>query len=458
MLRLGKFGKDCRGNVGIMLALVIIPILVAAGAGIDMLRQNNAQTILQSATDAAAIAGASSGSQAPGFLKKIAEDYLKTNHAIDALTVVDTLETNLDTKQRTFSVTLAGKIDTTLMSLVGINQMDVGAFSEVSLTSNGIEVALVLDNTGSMNQGTRLPTLKSSAKALVNEVLSKSGSSYARVGVVPFSEYVNVGMGNRNATWIAVPADTTTTQNICSDTYPNAVASNCRMVPGVGYKDGVPYNYTYKVCDWNYGAPVQQCRTYKNTTTWGGCVGSRSVTLDTRIDQLNKPYPGVQNVRCPAPLIGLSDNPAALNSSIDGMVATGSTYIPSGLLWGWNLLDEGDPITGAKSKSWMKANGGTKALVLMTDGDNTLSADYPYHWGNNTDLANSKVTELCDNIKGDGITVYTVSLSVTNPVSQAMLNNCASDPKKAFAASDPAELANAFKQITESLMAMRLTR
>ena len=63
--------------------------------------------------------------------------------------------------------------------------------------------------------------------------------------LVPFAQYVNVGMANRNASWMAVPPDTTTTTIYqCWDTYPNAVKSNCRMVTYTGYDDGVPYTYS----------------------------------------------------------------------------------------------------------------------------------------------------------------------------------------------------------------------
>ena len=460
MSLLKKFTRDICGNTTIMFALAVVPLVLAAGAGIDMLRANDVQTKLQGAADAAAVAGAAAGDISDAQAKLIVTDFLKANGALAALDSVSLIDSESDKSKRTFSVTIKGKMKTSLMKVAGINDVDVGAYSQVGLPSEGLEVALVLDNTGSMNDVGRLPALKAAAKDLVTTIFDESGGNYVRVGVVPFSEYVNVGMGNRNAPWIDVPPDSSTTTPSCWDTYPDATKSNCRMETSTYYNDGVPTTTSYEVCDWNYGTPVQQCGNYTSTTTWQGCVGSRSVTEDETIGSPGSKYPGVMNVNCPIEIMPLSSSKSGVNAKIDEMVGTGNTYIPSGLLWGWHLLDPNQPFVGAKSAGWMKAHGGTKAIVLMTDGDNTLQPSYPYHSPNGGDaaLANSKVTALCNNIKGEDITVYTVSLMVTNPVSKAMLVNCASDGQKAFEADDPAALGQAFRKITESLLALRFTK
>jgi Flp pilus assembly protein TadG len=460
MAMLKRFSKNVSGNTTLMFALAVVPLILAAGAGIDMLRANNTQTVLQGAADAAAVAGAASGKTDKGELMQIVTDYVNSNGAPEALSAISTLDADMDEGNRTFSVTIKGKLNTSLMRIVGINSMDLGAFSQVGLSSDGMEVALVLDNTGSMNDANRLPALKDAAKQLVDEVFKAAGTNYVRVGIVPFSEYVNVGMSNRNASWIDVPADTSSTVNQCWDTYPDATKSNCRMETSTWTEDGIPKSSTYEVCDWNYGTKVEQCGPVTSTQVWNGCVGSRSITADETIGDPSVKYPGVQNVSCPTDLLPLSNNKAEVKSKIDSMVAVGNTYIPSGLVWGWNLLNPNQPFTEAKSAGWMKAHGGTKAIVLMTDGDNTLTPTYPYHTGNGGDagIANSKVTALCDNIKGEDIAIYTVSFMVSNAVSKAMLVNCASDGTKAFEADNPDALAEAFRNITESLLAMRFTK
>lgn len=455
-----KFAKDFRGNTAVMFALTVVPLIIAIGASIDWVRVNRTQTVLQGAADAAAIAGSASGKTNDAELMAIVKEYAEANGSAKAVDSISSIEQKLDNKKRTFSVTIKGKIKTSLMAVAGISSMDVGAFSEVGLASEGMEVALVLDNTGSMNASNRLPALKAAAKQLVGDLFKQAGSNYIRVGVVPFSEYVNVDKSNRNAPWISVAADKSTTSNQCWDTYPDATSSNCRMETSSWVADGITETSTYEVCDWNYGSPVQQCGPVTKNEVWDGCVGSRSVTTDTSIGDSSLRYEGVLNVNCPIALLPMSNDQKAINAKIDGMKGVGNTYIPAGLLWGWNLLDSNEPFTEAKSASWMKAHGGTKALVLMTDGDNTLTSSYPYHSHDGGDhaVANSKVTELCDNIKGQGISLYTVSLMVSNPVSKAMLVNCASDGNKAFTADDPSALASAFNKITESLLALRFVK
>jgi Flp pilus assembly protein TadG len=455
-----KFASDVRGNTAIMFALTVVPLVLAAGASVDWVRANRTQTVLQGAADAAAVAGSASGATSKPELMKIITDYVIANGAADAVNSITMLDYDLDQNSRTFSVTIKGNMKTALMGIAGISSLDVGAYSQVGLANEGMEVALVLDNTGSMNDSNRLPALKVAAKQLVDEVFKASGNNYVKIGVVPFSEYVNVGIGNRNASWINVPADTSMTSNQCWDTYPNATKSNCRMETSTWSLDGVPQTSTYEVCDWNYGTAVQQCGPVTDSLTWNGCVGSRSVTTDTSIGDPSTKYPGVQNVNCPIELLSLTTDKVAINSKIDSMTGVGNTYIPSGLIWGWNILDPNDPFTEAKSASWMSTHGGTKAIVLMTDGDNTLTPAYPLHVGDggNAGIANSKVTQICDNIKGQNITVYTVSLMVTNPVSKAMLVNCATDGNKSFTADDPTALSEAFKRVAESLLALRFVK
>ena len=140
------------------------------------------------------------------------------------------------------------------------------------------------------------------------------------------------------------------------------------------------------------------------------------------------------------------------------MNAVGETYIGPGLLWGWNVLDPSEPITGAKTAADMAATKGLKSVVLMTDGDNTKSAVYPYHYGNDPVQGDKITSQLCDRIKSDGISIYTVAFKVIKQSSKDLLTNCASDPEQAFDATDTAGLIVAFDQIGASLAQMRFTK
>ncbi len=454
-----RFKSNCKGNTSILFAAALLPLLLGAGAAVDFVETNNTLTVLQGATDAAAIAAGSSGKSDKDELQTIVEKYLEANNATHILDSIDKIESKLDKTTRTFTVTITGKRKTSLMHLAGINTMDLGAFSEVKLGGDGLEVALVLDNTGSMSASGRMEALKVASQDLVDKLLeAQDTGAYVRVGIVPFAEYVNVGLGVRSEPWMNVPNDTSKTVNVCTDTYPNATSSNCREETYSGMTDGIPYTGVHTVCDWNYGSPVSVCNDQVQTSTWNGCVGSRTEPLDENIGTPSSPYPGLPNAWCTSELVPLTNDKAKLKSKITDLVPVGNTYIPAGLLWGWNLLDSNAPYSQGKTKSAIEAMGGKKAMVLMTDGDNTLSADYPWHWGNDGNKADAKTKELCKNIKNDDIVVYTVSFMVTDPDSVNMLKQCASDHSKAFTADSTAELVQAFNDIGASMVAMRLSK
>jgi hypothetical protein len=267
-------------------------------------------------------------------------------------------------------------------------------------------------------------------------------------------------LSRRNKPWIDVDPDKTVTgAKTCWDTYPNATKSNCRQVPNIS--DGVQQG-TYEQCDWNYGAPVQQCGIPTQTFTWNGCVGSRPEPLDESLGSLGTHYVGLSNEWCTSELVELTDSKTTLHDKIDGFVATGETYVPAGLLWGWNMLNPDEPLSKAKTADAIKSMGGTKALVLMTDGQNTLAPYSPIHrgWDGASDWAkgDAKTKTLCENIKADGIVVYTVSFMVTDAGAKSLLQSCATDATKAFSADSAASLATAFKEIGHSMTAMRLSK
>jgi hypothetical protein len=96
-------------------------------------------------------------------------------------------------------------VPTTFMSLAGIISFDVRVTSEIKLARESVEVAQVLDVTNSM-AGSKIDALKSSANGLIDKAFAGEGSrDTINVALVPFADYVNVGMENRNEPWISVP-------------------------------------------------------------------------------------------------------------------------------------------------------------------------------------------------------------------------------------------------------------
>jgi Flp pilus assembly protein TadG len=461
MSRLKAFKQNCKGNVAVMFGLALVPLCLVAGVAVDMVQTNRSLTVLQAATDAATIAGATSGKTKLAEIEPIVKEYLKANGAEWVLDEIDEITPKLNKTDRTFSVRIKGKRNTSLMFLAGINQTDLGAYAEVKMGGDGLEVAMVLDNTASMAAAGRMPALKAAAHSFVDGLMEiEKAGAYVRVGIVPFAQYVNVGLSQRGESWLDVPADYTSKSMYTPYTYPDYREYDCVDVPYI--VDGIDTGSTTRSCKYDYGVgvpgtPYEVSYDHK----WYGCVGSRPEPLDEKVDTLSTRYPGLMDTSCVAELVDLTDSHSTLKSTIDGMVTTGETYIPIGLLWGWNMLDSDKPLDAAKTKGAIKKMGGTKALVLMTDGANTLASYAPYHWGDNPadgPRGDAKVEVLCENIKKEGIVIYTVSFMVVEESAKDRLRNCASNPSMAYDAESAESLAKAFDSIGSSLAALRISK
>jgi Flp pilus assembly protein TadG len=456
-MKFRNFVKNTCGNTAIMFSLVAVPLMISIGVGIDMIRINNANSILQAATDSAALAAMAGKKESlkDAEIEKLVLQYLAINDAESTITSLKVSDFGYDKKTNSYHVKMTGKIDTTLMAIAGFKTMDVGSFSEVDGgTTPTLEMALVLDVTGSMNAEGRLNALKVASKNLVAKLLdNKPAGADIKIGIVPFARYVNVGMSHEGDSWVSVPPRPKVWS--CWDTYPNVTATNCRQVANVSV-DGMPATGTHQECDYNYGTPVQQCGWSQNQ--WYGIVGSRNNGVDTKIMGGGAAYPGLLNTGGPQEITDLTADKTVLNNSIDSLTANDETYIPSGLVWGWELLDSGKPFVNAKTTGAMKTANGVKALVLMTDGDNTISATYPEHYGSDGAVADQKTKELCENIKKGDVSVYTVAFKVQKASSKDMLVKCASSAAQAFDAANDQALLDAFGQIAASLSAMHITK
>ena len=96
-----------------------------------------------------------------------------------------------------------GGVDTSIMQLIGIRTVEIAADAQVGWGNNTVELALVLDNTGSMAQSGKLPALKQAVNNLL-DVLEKSAPDPGtfKVSIVPFTTQVNVGTASRSADWL----------------------------------------------------------------------------------------------------------------------------------------------------------------------------------------------------------------------------------------------------------------
>lgn len=454
---LAAFSGRQDGGVAIIFGLSILVLGLAAGLAIDYARAFSIETSLRADLDAAVLGAASSISD-PSAIQARAlsffDDNWKRKHAVSdvVLNVTQTDHTKL-------TGTATATMPTTLMRLGGFETMTLSATSEVEVAGGNVELSLVLDTTASM-AGSKLDGLKEAAKSLIKTAYeAPDADQHVKIGIVPFGQYVNVGLANRTKSWMSVPSDSSTPKQWC-DTYGDETGtSNCRMETINATNDGVPYSYQQEVCDHSYGPPSYRCTDYTEVMTWNGCVGSRDNPLDTLDEQYSTPVPGVMNASCGSEITPLSNDKVTLDGQIDALAASGDTYIPTGLMWGWSVLSKAEPFDEAVDYG-ARVDGKPvrKVMVLMTDGFNTLSPIYPEHTGNDTMQANTITAGLCTNIKGQDIDIYTVAFQVSDNSIKDILETCASSSSKFFDATDSDELVAAFRNIARDFTPLRLAR
>jgi hypothetical protein len=456
--RLVRFWQDRRGATAIIFSISSFLLIAAVGLSVDGARIYAAQQRLQSAIDGAVLAAARRAAL-DGNEEQVQttfNNYLASAPIISDISV-RTVVPDLSRPRRVAAEAIAD-VPTFILPVLGYSRFEVHAFAAVEFGFTKLEIALALDNTGSMS-GTKLTVLKDSATRLVDNLLDKSPSPDAvRFALVPFGQYVNVGLGNRSAPWLSVPDDYSSSSETCGDERPVLSSTNCRTVSYTYTVDGREQTGSYQECDNTYGDPVYQCRTSTSTYTWRGCVGSRAYPLDVQDTGYATRIPGILNASCSSPIQPLTSDRSVLHNAIDAMSATGNTYIPAGVSWGARVLSKTEPYSeSAGDRRDASGDSINKILILMTDGANTLSPTYPDHTGSDVSRANQLTAEACAAAKATGITIFTIAFDVSDNSVKTLLRNCATQAGNFFDAADTAQLDASMQAIGQQLGALRIT-
>ena len=454
-----RFAKSEAGNAALVTAFSAFMLLGAAGLAIDITRGLAAQTDLADASDALALILAKSENDSEADLRAQADAWLAQHYPGDEAPRLSVVAIEKDGEA--VRVQLANNIDTTLGKIFKRDSLDVGASATAVYSQKRMDIALVLDTTESM-RGTKMDSLKQAAGDMVTTIDGYDNAN-VRMSVVPFSNYVNVGLSRRDEPWLEVPADNvqsrgprcTMRSDVISRSGPYQVPvsrnvdGNITTVMETRYRN-VVRGPEYEVCD--TGATWTQ--------TWQGCVGSRAVPRDIQPGYRGNRIPGIYQ-RCGAELQEMSSNLRAVKNTIDALEPQGDTYMPSGLMWGWRTLDDQLPL-----RSGTRA-GTEKVLILMTDGKNSVRKSGVLHDDNGgtnagrmnavTREANNKTRSICNGIKGDDIVVYTIAYDVADNRTRKLLEDCATSRGNFFDARNANDLNEAFREIGASLNQLRIT-
>lgn len=221
-----RFSKDEGGNVALIFGVSSLMIYTLAAMAIDYSRANLVRSDLTDAMDAAGLAMAQfsslnedvSDAQLVTFGEAVFFENFK--HA----NLVDDLDVEFSISPTTIRPRVEGTLDAILLTNYKIGgaefnftNFNMGAETEITKRGSGrVELSLVLDVTGSMNDfvgnsnTTKLEDLKTSVDAMLGTLYGDANQDdNIRMSVVPFNAHVNVGSDSSvfSENWLDTNAD-----------------------------------------------------------------------------------------------------------------------------------------------------------------------------------------------------------------------------------------------------------
>ena len=499
-------GVDERGGVAVIFALSLIPLLTLSGIAIDYSANTNVRRRAQDAVDATALSLAKLPSSLTDAdltdrAKRQVTAAMVGSQAID-------LGVALLRSGDTIKVTATGTTPTTLTRMVGFTSLSLNVSGTSKRGSGNLEVALVLDNTGSM-AGAKLTNLKAAANDLVENLFQEvdpAKPNALKVAVVPFSMTVNVGAGRAGESFIDKDGLASYHSQIFA-AKANRLALFTKMsVPWGGCVESRPAPYDVGDTPASQGNPDslfvpyfapdesdydsnaandylndytglaglfdsdnrrRQGQTAKYGTSWK--VGRTDRASGSRY--LYGPNSGCEL----QPITPLTTSKATVTSAISNMSVIGDTNVAIGLAWGWHVLSPTGPLVKGAPYSDTTTR---KFAVVMTDGENTsgyransnasIYSGIGYIWANRlgttsndagerTRAIDGRLTQLCSNMKNAGIQIFAVRVEVTEGTSD-LLRDCATNPSMFYDVSDSGNLTATFRAIGAQISELRISR
>ena len=411
---LTQFYGEAAGQIAIMFALLLMPLAVFIGAGIDWSQQITANIKMQSTLDSAALAVARRLSVDKDLsvdeMMAVAQKIIKANTKLSPYVTLE--DFSLVYADDLITVAQNGAVKTTFLQLVDISSLNLSVSSQVNMKFGGVDLALAVDLSGSMS-GTKLKDLKKATNILLDELVVANVTNM-RVSFVPWTRSVNLGI------------------------YRDAVA---KAATGNG---------------WGYGWYKKNGKWYKgyffseNTCVRPRDDGAMRPT-NTAIDH-DRANAHDYTENCPSATLVPLTNLVAEQNGISGRqqlkniadtwTANGGTGSHNGMYWAWAALHSAF-FSAFGTATPDDPQSTKKYAVIMTDGKNNASS------------FNVKMLATCDAMKAEGILIYTIVLMQDNATINQLFKDCASpdtgDRQFYFKTNSAASLTKDFKTIAQEI-------
>jgi Flp pilus assembly protein TadG len=406
---IASFFRDIRANFAPMFGLALVPIVGFLGTAVDYSRGNSVKVAMQAALD-------STGLMLSKDASTLTPEQMKTKATSQFMALFNQPEAKdvdvtavLSTPQAgsyKLDISAQAKLDARFLRVFGQNHFNVGSSTQVVWGVKRLELALALDNTGSMSSNSKMTELKKAAKSLLDILkLAAKKEGDVKVSIVPFDTTVKIGRAFRNESWI---------------------------------------DFTVKGID---------------KDDWEGCVIDRDYPNDTNDatpdGSSTKKFPASQcgpDIVRALPLTDIYTGLDTLKTKVDSMQPNGKTNVTIGLVWGWHSLTNSVPFEQALAPQPDL----DKVIILLTDGNNTES------WNNiarqevgGESAINARTELACANVKAANMRIYTVRVINGN---STLLRNCASSPTMYYDVQNASQLSGVFTSIAQNLANLRIAK
>ena len=349
--RLQAFRHEERGALIIFGLILFVLMVMMAGFAIDLMRYENTRTNLQNTLDRSTLAAAAMNQQLDPA--SVVRDYMQKAGLADQLASVQ-----VTGSMNNRTVHSVGRADThpLFLHMLGIQKFDALGRSEAQQMITNVEIALVLDVSGSMTSNNKINNLKTAAAEFVDTVLANDVNHRVSITIVPYNAQVNIGpqlVSKFNLTNHNDVANVNCVEPPVS-AFGSVALSRTAPMPMMAYADIA------------YG-----------TNRINGFVAPTDGTYAR---------PNYANVYCKPSTVNVihlaNNNATVLKQQINALQAQGNTSITLGMKWGATLLDpsmqsmysqfiaSGDIPANLHDRPFAYHDASAmKIIVLMTDGE-----------------------------------------------------------------------------------------
>lgn len=433
------------GNVAMIAALSLLPIITLLGMTIDYRFADNARLKAQVALDQAILMAArerqdgKSKAEVEATMQSVFDTVYATAGK-PAQCESPTLKYYDGTYEMTATVSCFQP--TTVSAAIGRDTIPFTTSSSSTYGVGKLDVVFVFDSSGSMG-GYKLTSLKAAARDAVDTILPQSlvADGNIRIAMVTYNHMVNAG-----------------------PYFDDVVESDTYFVPGgeprlynspqAGQEcEEVLIPFLWFVIKRYSCTPPGQHFPLNTTCVYerGGDEAFTAAAPDT--DAWLQPA-DVNETSCPPTTpLPLTNNRFKLHAYIDSLTADGGTAGHQGVAWGWYLIDpDWDDVWLTLSEPLpYNEPDSTKVIILMTDG--SFNSAYFNGQGSSDAQARSICNEMHSNEK---IVIFGVAFQAPQS-GQDVLEYCATKTEYFFSASTAQELEDAYQSIATSVSDLRIS-